>query len=194
MRQCGQLERRRPPGMRAAWGHTAEEDHELAAGPLAVRPPRTPLVSEVPVQPSRKWCPMYETSNQPCHSAVLSDAQRTDLYVLLLRHSKATMAETAMYLANGQSIAQIARRRSCLGGDARAIENIVYGYLRHDAATWIRRTARLARALQKLDGLDPQVARNADAVLAEVAARGDGWSLVFEDDVSRELREVVGNL
>lgn len=132
--------------------------------------------------------------NQTCGSAVLSEAQRTDLFVLLLRHSKASMAETALYLANGESVTQIARRRACLGGDARAIENIVYGYLRHDAATWVRRTTRLARALQKVEGLAPEVARNADAVLADVAAR-DGWSLVFEDsEVSQELREIVGGL
>ena len=122
----------------------------------------------------------------------LPAAQRTDLYVRLLRHTKTSMAETVLYLANGESVPQIARRRSCLGGDARAVENIVCGYLRYDAATWVRRTARLARALQKAEGLDPQIARNADAVLAEIAARTDGWSLVFEDsEVVRELREVV---
>ncbi len=105
--------------------------------------------------------------------ALLPEARRTDLYVLLLRHPKATMAETAVYLANGESVTQIARRRSCLGGDARAIENIVHGYLRHDAATWVRRTARLARSLQKMEGLDPAIARNVDAVLADIEVPQD---------------------
>jgi hypothetical protein len=127
------------------------------------------------------------THNSP-GAIALSEAQRTYLHVLLLRHSKTSMAETAMYLASGESVTQITRRRSCLGGDARAIENIVHGHLRHDAATWVRRTRRLARALQKIEGLDPDVARNADAVLAEA----DGWSLVFEDrKVSQDLRELV---
>jgi hypothetical protein len=123
----------------------------------------------------------------------LTECCRTELYVLLLRYGKATMAETALYLSNGESVTQITRRRSCLGGDARAIENVVSGYLRHDAATWVRRTTRLARSLQRVEGLHPEIARNVDAVLAEVAARGDGWSLVFDGEVAEDLRELVGS-
>lgn len=144
--------------------------------------------------------------DEPLPSLLPDDATMA-LYVLLLRHGKATMAETMLYLASGESVTQIARRRSCLGGDARAVENVVYGYLRHDAPHLVRRTKRLARSLQRVEGLDLRIARNVEAVLAAIAARGTApagdddvllsdcvvnLDALLESEVPQDLRDLVG--